>query len=533
MAVTLSSFGEPEWTEKAKKSGLDPLGMQTSGIALYQELVPGISNVTLRMRYYGFYAWLARSYAQQIGDTDQDRWLIFLRRAEALYALIAARAGGEAGVGGIEWAERALAAPDDLVLFHDATDRKEGHPQYLQGKFGSYGQAYGSQLIEVGVLFVGGKVHKVPVPTKVLGESLASAFESAVGAAGPEFLAAVEVGEVRKAQLDAWKGMLPSAILVDSAEWQAYVELLFPPDAPQGSRAESRNLSLRLTLHVASQRSALVKVDTVRWQLYAEQLGSATGVAPALSERERAHRFKWAAYHANDLLHVCYETVLKLCLDILSAAPNQRLPLDRLVNRAVERLQDSLSEPAPTTWREFCDGISPAQNPSNSADTASDRGLANSALQAGRPGASASEYAQRGALTLLAVLHRRLGGLVEEIASTCSVLASASHIRSLVTELPFLEAHADEPLQDLLARIVKQRVLDRHLWVATQKFRGTARDYTFLFEPDDGHVRFRAADGPILTNPRLAQGIAFLTDLQLLGSAGPTAAGKAILGEAA
>ena len=310
MAVTLSSFGEPEWTEKAKKSGLDPLGMQTSGIALYQELVPGISNVTLRMRYYGFYAWLARSYAQQIGDTGQDRWLIFLRRAEALYALVAARAGGEGGVGGIEWAERALATPDDLVIFHDATDRKEGHPQYLQGKFGSYGQAYGSQLIEVGVLFVGGKVHKVPVPTKVLGESLASAFESAVGAAGPEFLAAVELGEVRKVQLDAWKGMLPSAILVDSAEWQAYVELLFTPDAPQGTRSEARNLSLRMTLHVASQRSALVKGDTVRWQLYAEQLGSETGAAPALSEREQAHRFNWAAYHANDLLHVCYETIL-------------------------------------------------------------------------------------------------------------------------------------------------------------------------------------------------------------------------------
>lgn len=38
-----------EWTEKAEKRGLDPLGMQASGIALYQSLLPGISNVTLRM----------------------------------------------------------------------------------------------------------------------------------------------------------------------------------------------------------------------------------------------------------------------------------------------------------------------------------------------------------------------------------------------------------------------------------------------------------------------------------------------------
>ena len=51
----------PEWTERAEKRGLDPLGMQNLGVALYQRLMPGISNVTLRMRYYGFYCWLGDS----------------------------------------------------------------------------------------------------------------------------------------------------------------------------------------------------------------------------------------------------------------------------------------------------------------------------------------------------------------------------------------------------------------------------------------------------------------------------------------
>ena len=50
----------PEWTEYRKKNGLDPLGMQNSSVNLYQSLLPGISNVTLRMRYYGLYAWLAQ-----------------------------------------------------------------------------------------------------------------------------------------------------------------------------------------------------------------------------------------------------------------------------------------------------------------------------------------------------------------------------------------------------------------------------------------------------------------------------------------
>ena len=56
----------PEWTEYRKKNGLDPLGMQNTSVGLYQKLLPGISNVTLRIRYYGFYAWLSSIYADRI-----------------------------------------------------------------------------------------------------------------------------------------------------------------------------------------------------------------------------------------------------------------------------------------------------------------------------------------------------------------------------------------------------------------------------------------------------------------------------------
>src|SRR5882757_855377 len=83
------------WTEYRKKNGLDPLGMQVSGVNLYQTLLPGISNVTLRMRYYGLYAWLSWMYAQHIGDTNPETWKKIIRRTEALYALIAFRRGGE------------------------------------------------------------------------------------------------------------------------------------------------------------------------------------------------------------------------------------------------------------------------------------------------------------------------------------------------------------------------------------------------------------------------------------------------------
>ena len=70
-----------------KRNGLDPLGMQNSSVNLYQTLVPGIGNVTLRMRYYGLYAWLSWVYANRIGDTNPQNWQRILGRTEARHAL--------------------------------------------------------------------------------------------------------------------------------------------------------------------------------------------------------------------------------------------------------------------------------------------------------------------------------------------------------------------------------------------------------------------------------------------------------------
>ncbi len=57
MAEAASQIAYPEWTEYRKKNGLDPLGMQTSSIGLYQTLLPGISNrmgiVEAFLRSYG------------------------------------------------------------------------------------------------------------------------------------------------------------------------------------------------------------------------------------------------------------------------------------------------------------------------------------------------------------------------------------------------------------------------------------------------------------------------------------------------
>ena len=499
--------------------------MQTTSVALYQQLVPGISNVTLRMRYYGLYAWLARRYALDVSNTSMERWCLFLRHAEALYALVAVYSGGERGVAGVDWATRALAAPGAEVTFHPATDRREGEPQYLKQKFGAFGAAYGSQLLDIGVLeTVAG--HEVPVPTRDIGDKLADAFESAIGAAADAFLLAANAGTISKTDLAPFATMLPSRIAADGPERALYESLLLAGKHGSGARAASRGHSLRLVLRIARDQGRSVRVDTLRWSLYASQCHSVAALA-ALGAEEDKQRFAWAVYQANDLLHLSYETILKLALDILGGSPTG-MPFEALVAQAASRLMSALSAYPSDSWDGLCASLTLADDPVSDKDPMSEFSLQRAVLRSARLEALTSEDSARSCVVLLAVLHRRFGELVERIAHELPVLAQGDFLRSLVTELRFLDEHAAEPLPALLARIVRQRVLDRHLWVAIQKFRGPG-DYTFLIESDDGRVRLRQKDGPVLTNPRLSSAVAFLEDIHLLSANGTTQAGLRLI----
>jgi hypothetical protein len=77
----------------------------------------------------------------------------------------------------------------------------------------------------------------------------------------------------------------------------------------------------------------------------------------------------------------------------------------------------------------------------------------------------------------------------------------------------------------MLGRLLQERVVRRHLWIALRKLR-YQNDYTFLFEPDNGRIRLRAKDGPVFTNPRLGPALTFLKDIHLIGEAGLTLLGQ-------
>ena len=223
--------GFPEWTELGQDTGLDPLGMQRPIEAIYQSLLPGISTITLRLRYYSFYPWLLEVYSKSNPNTDMQEFRKFQRKAEALLALICAHGQGEVGVAGINWATRTLQglgakpAADVVIDFAAGADPASDEENYLLNKGGAFGGIYSSQLREMGLIRTDDPNLPIPYCTSAA-MPLAEAYREQLGGLADVFLAAVEKGRVTKEELDKLHVMKPSHILPGSLEQSALATVL-------------------------------------------------------------------------------------------------------------------------------------------------------------------------------------------------------------------------------------------------------------------------------------------------------------------
>lgn len=519
-----AAINYPAWTEYRKKNGLDPLGMQNSSVSLYQTLLPGVSNVTLRMRYYGLYAWLCRIYAKRIGDTNPEIWKRFIRRAEALYALVAYSHGGEGGVAGIDWAQRVLDASDGSTPIDFAAAAEPGSEDYyLKQAWGAYGAAYRSQLFEIGI-FDESEDHELPLPSDI-GEKLAMAFEKSIGKIAAIFYDIIQRGNVTPTELNQLARFAPSEIGLTSAERELYQDILLKPADPQDADARSRRLTVLLILNIAGLLGRDPKPDEVRWILYAGCNQNGNALSPGVPELE-AQRRLWWIYHANDLCHIALETLLKFSLDALGEHPGG-ITLSRLIPLCTNSIMAAAGQP-PESWSGLLDAIQPTAN-AHAAEEGSEWSLTNEIMKhAGRTDERVcpAETAWT-AVRLLATLHRRVRDQGHDIASVLGGF-NPDGFHSLLTETRFLDQRLDMPFAEILARLLEERVVQRHLWVALQKFRHG--DYTFLIEKDEGKLRLREKDGPVFTNPRLGPVITFLKDIHVVGGQGLTDYGVSAAG---
>ena len=494
----------PQWTQLTHKRGLDPLAMQTSGIGLYQSLMPGISNVSLRMRYYGLYCWLSDTYAQRVGQTDLGIWRQWVRRCEALYALVAVATQDTAGVGGTKWASECLRDPAEVIDFGSATSSEAGVRQYLQQGWGVYGGAYVSQLIETGLFAV--REHGLAAVTLDPGLKLAAAFRDAMGVDAEQcMIACIETGRASRQELQQLAPVGPSQILDGSLECELYRKLMLAEFETASEADQRRRHSLQLLLQLA-RKGRRPTADDARRQLFEADLDE----LPVELERQR---LRWEAYHAQDLFQIAAAGVLEASNAFLRVSEHGAT-YGEVATQVEGAVAGSVGEPS---WYEFREGLR--------ATNADCHGWSQQLCSQRRGPADKLACAVR----QMAALHARVDNrpdLAEEIERSYSRVGKA---RSIGTELDWFAARDVQPVPRLMATYAVERVIRRHTWVAMQKLR-YQRDYTFLFDTHDGRLVHRADYLPVPTTPRLAPAIQFLADIHLVSQDGLTLAGNAYVG---
>ena len=495
----------PEWTSKIDKRGLDPLGMQNAGVVLYQALLPGISNITLRMRYYGFFCWLSDAYARRGVTTDFEIWRQWVRRAEALLALVCADATGQSGVGGIDWAIQVLQTDDDVIDFAAAASTDASVKRYLIQSLGVFGAAYYTQMQEMGLFEPG--PNGIQRVTAEAGLAAANSFRASIG---PDveamFIAAVDAASVDRDTLAALHPIVPSRVPDPSDERAAYEDTLFAAGPQAQVTDRSRRASLNLILDVATREVERPTPESVRWALFDPP-------AVELADDLERQRLLWETYQCQDLFQVAAAALLGWAISIMIESEDGRT-LGEIQAAVEHRLAEAEGALAGVSWvgmRDGVDGFGWRQAWTRLT---------------GRRGSP--EEKAWDAVRLIAALHRRVAIRDDLMTTLPEALPINGQARSIVTELRWFERHLERPVAELIGEYVVQRVVLRHSWVAMQKLR-RQRDYTFLFEARDGRLVSLSGYQPVPTTPRLAPAIQFLEDVHLVSSEGLTERGRALL----
>jgi len=493
--------GFPDWTELGQDSGLDPLGMQRPIEAIYQSLIPGISTITLRYRYYSFFPFILKHYEDNIRNPDPVVFRAFYRRCEALYALICTHGQRELGITGSDWAGEILAAQSasGVIDFSQGADPEADEKlRYLKNKGGAFGAIYSTQMREMGLVVFAAKgdLNPNPVCTK-LALPLAQAFADQVGDLAPKFFEVVEKAQVTVSELAAFEVMRPSKLRLGSNEHILLKDVLLGKAAGQADFDLVRQATLKMLLESADQKGGIPDMESVKWQWF-------DGAADAPDSAHRVPEL-WALFQTCDLVRLAYETILSASLYALSAAPRNRMPLSALV----EELVDQAGVPESETWEDF------ASQQSVSGNTA--RAYAEKMLR------GAGEERVQGAVCIIALLWDN-ASVGEDLIQ--KALSGEDYFYSVRTEFRFLNSVEARSARDVASQLISDRVLKRHLWVASRKFRNQ-KAYTYHFEPEDGLLRYRSQFQTAPSSPRIEQALRFMKDISLIDENGVTSYGRA------
>lgn len=324
----------PFWGAKTNsKGGRDPLAVQNSSVVIYTNMITGITNVTGRVRYNGFFCWLLTLIAKRLGQIDIEKidspteQIKLIRRGELLLAYIMLDSYRDVtGVSGSIFAQHYF--NDEIIDLAWGADyeNKNKHWIYWQNAYGIFGQYYIGVLSQLRLIFFPGGEHKTYRVTND-GLQLANIFaESFTVNEEDLFWNSIYSGTVAKSEL--WKMKQMALHLIENEnELAEYARIFCKPDRQDitGKDINHRINSIRLIMDYIRTEGEKVLPKNLVLTFLRHNFEKVLNKIDDAS----ADQLSWFLYELNELSHAAYEAFHFAILYSITEEPQ---PLDVILD---------------------------------------------------------------------------------------------------------------------------------------------------------------------------------------------------------
>jgi hypothetical protein len=317
MAYDTTTYLEPFWAKSADfVRGRDPLGIQNSSISVYSLLLPGMTNLTLRLRYYGFYLWLLDEY-HDLNENSEFKTSVrgqynFIRRAELILSyFMVNKYPTEQSVVGSNFAIKHIEDKDNLGYYNislgaDKFENTVKHSVYWDYTSGAFGQYYSGSLMALQLVDAktGGYFERTEK-----GKKLANSYRDSIqdNEAIKLFLDLIKDGKLYAKDIDALTDFALNKDLSDTSEEAFYAEMLLEYDGlkykkTNGVPSNQRKDTLLLFLNYLSTNKEKDAWKAFPMFLYTSFLENHTTIT-------NGTHLGWYYYFLNELVHFSLETI--------------------------------------------------------------------------------------------------------------------------------------------------------------------------------------------------------------------------------
>ncbi|MGD9588730.1 MAG: hypothetical protein AB7Q37_03380 [Pyrinomonadaceae bacterium] len=306
-------------------TGQDHLGVRAPSEFVYSQLIPGITNVTNRARYYTFYPWLIWAIEQHDGNLKSLPSFEIIRRADCLFTLIGiyhhhvlgrppdALHDGLTGSRKLSAVINRFLEDGDPIRISKYATTSDTPDRYFMNRLGGLGQYYLGPLSDSWIL----KRNEVDQLVYAIdrGLPLAEAFDPGVDR--EVFFDVIERDAATLDDLDNLVSFCPCHLVDALAEREELASFLFSTkDLYASPETENRHHSLVLILDLIKRLQTTDYALPVGADGVFQFLGSVyRGALPDSSpwnlthERLRRNSDSWKQYYANELMGIAVQTL--------------------------------------------------------------------------------------------------------------------------------------------------------------------------------------------------------------------------------